>query len=78
MAKKTGKLERKPAPNSVVKFVLPTPTLAGQYPFEDGEHVLFLGEIENMPDHCIVVAKGGSVRWGYHTENFETVPEDEL
>lgn len=42
------------------------------------EHVVFLGEIPNMPDHCVVAAhKSGKVYCGYHTFNFVELTEDE-
>ncbi len=43
-----------------------------------GETVLFLGEIKQMPGHCIVATKEGKVIWGYHTENFRLATEDEI
>jgi hypothetical protein len=46
--------------------------------FHDGEHVLMLGEIEHMPGHCAVVTQDGIVRWGYHTDNFRKLTEDEV
>lgn len=51
---------------------------AAQYPFELGERVLFLGEIKQMPGHCIVVNKAGRVLWGYHTDDFREPKENEL
>lgn len=40
--------------------------------------VLYLGEIPNMPGHCIIVTTSGDVMWGFHTEDFEEIPEDEV
>ena len=48
-----------------------------QYPFTLGERVLFLGEIAEMPGHCVVVKRDGRVMWGYHTDNFRELTEDE-
>jgi hypothetical protein len=31
----------------------------------------FLGEIPNMPGHCIIVDDKGKVHCGFHTERFE-------
>lgn len=59
-------------PLSVCVAVLPP---RAQYPFADGERLLFLGEIENMPGHCVVVNRAGKVFWGYHTDNFQ-LPKD--
>ncbi len=49
-----------------------------KYPWEDGQAVLIVGEIENMPGHCIVVDRAGKVSWGYHTDGFREPTEDEL
>ena len=49
-----------------------------KYPFEKNGVYVFLGEIPNMPGHCVVVDfKTGKLISGYHTENFEEIPEDE-
>lgn len=48
------------------------------YPFINGEVVLFLGEIIQMPGHCIVAKKDGRVLWGYHTDYFREPTEDEV
>lgn len=43
----------------------------------EGKHVLFLGEISDMPGHCAVANGAGKVLWGYHTDNFRALTEDE-
>lgn len=48
------------------------------YPFKKDEIVLFLGEIEQMPGHCIIANKAGKVLWGYHTGNFRECTENEI
>lgn len=50
-----------------------------KYPFsKDGVYVFF-GEIPNMPGHCVVADHStGRVYSGYHTEQFEELPEDEM
>lgn len=48
------------------------------YPFNMHEVVVFLGEINEMPGHCIVAKKDGKVKWGYHTENFRKIKENEI
>ena len=65
-------------PNMIVKFVFDYPGEVNQYPFQDGEMLLYLGEIENMRGHCIVVNRKGKVFWGFHTENFVIPTEDEI
>ncbi len=43
------------------------------------EVFVFLGEIPNMPEHCIIVGhKSGKVLSGYHTFDFLELSEDEL
>lgn len=60
--------------NQIVKVVDDTPT---GLPFQSNEHLLYLGEIHGMPGHCIVVKKNGKVIWGFHTDNFRNLTEDE-
>jgi hypothetical protein len=51
---------------------------AGRLPFKVTRTYLFLGEIAQMPGHCVVVdVDSGRVWSGYHTENFREVPDDE-
>ena len=47
------------------------------YPWKEGEGVLSLGEIENMPGHVAVVTRDGKVHWGYHDDNFREATEEE-
>jgi hypothetical protein len=51
---------------------------ADKYPFKNGESVLFLGEIENMPGHVAVVTRDGKVHYGYHDDHFREPTEEEL
>jgi len=46
------------------------------YPFKNGDHVLFLGEIKNMPDHYVIVDVDGKIHWGYH-DYFRILSEEE-
>ncbi len=49
------------------------------YPFKENEHFVFLGEIVQMPGHCIVISMSdGKIYTGYHTENFIECTEDEV
>lgn len=50
-----------------------------KHDFGDNNKIfIFLGEIPNMPDHCIVARKDGSFLFGYHTDNFVELTEDEV
>ena len=48
-----------------------------QYPFSRHEHCIFLGEIPNMDGHCVIGTKSGNITFGWHTDNFVEVTEDE-
>jgi len=48
------------------------------YPFKEDEPYIFMGEIVQMPGHCIVIEmKSGRIYSGYHTEDFIELSEDE-
>jgi len=65
--------------NQIVIFdIKPDEPYSNVYPFKYDEHVLFLGEIVQMPGHCIIVNKLGQVLWGYHIDDFREPTEDEL
>jgi len=49
-----------------------------QYPWKIGEILLFMGEIKQMPGHCLVVNRAGKIYWGYHTDGFIEPSEDEV
>jgi len=49
-----------------------------KYPFRAGVAYIFLGEIPNMPGHCVVADHGsGKIYSGYHTDNFVELRKDE-
>lgn len=49
-----------------------------EFPFQAGVIYVFLGEIPNMPGHCVVAERqSGRLLAGYHTENFVELSEDE-
>ena len=61
----------KPRPLSVVRFIGPDINL---YPNEFKDDLIFMGEIPNMPEHCIVISlKDKQLFIGYHTENFTEI-----
>lgn len=76
------KLQKRKAPArlSLVRFDAPwlTSKQLRNYPFKKGGVYLFLGEIANMPEHCVVLDwKTNRTHVGYHTENFVVLTEDE-
>jgi len=69
-----------PRPLSLVRIVDDTSATREppNYPFEPGMTLVFLGEIPNMPGHCVVAEVGtGRLHVGYHTERFVELREDE-
>lgn len=52
--------------------------IENQYPFKEGEHLLYLGEIENMLGHGVVINEKGKVFWGFHTEHFIEMGDDDF
>jgi len=48
------------------------------YPWEEDEAVLLLGEIENMPGHVAVATKDGKVYWGFDADSFGEPIVDEI
>jgi len=49
-----------------------------EYPFGEGDTVLVFGDISMMPGHCVFATKDGKVHFGYHTDNFRPLTEDEI
>jgi hypothetical protein len=48
-------------------------------PFGKDTMFIYLGEIPNMPGHCVVIGHGsGKVYSGYHTEDFRLPRENEI
>jgi hypothetical protein len=61
---------RVPRERSLVVFEGPQ-TVYKKGPLRQGRQYLFIGEIVNMPGHCVVAdLKTGRLHSGYHTENF--------
>ena len=78
--KTTKKKIKMPRKMSLVKFDFDdVPTdYHKSYPFTKGGAYLFLGEIVNMPGHCVLVcSKTGQTFVGYHTDNFIELTEEE-
>jgi hypothetical protein len=73
------KINKVPRKLSLVKFDYDSVRAEDRhyYPFKEGKAYLFLGEILNMPGHCAVVGDNERVRFGYHTDNFVELTEDE-
>lgn len=69
---------RRPRPRKPPCVVIADYPDGAQYPFKRGESLLWLGEITNMPGHCVVVTRAGKVLWGYHSENFRDPTPEEL
>ena len=67
-------------PMTLVKFNFKdTPVIYHkQYPFSEVDRFVYLGDIKQMPGHCVIVnTKTGQMHCCYHTSNFIEVPEEE-
>jgi hypothetical protein len=76
---KTSK-RRKPRKLSLVKFNFDGCPVEyhKKCPFSSEVVYVYLGDIVNMPGHCVVVEhETGRIYSGFHTENFVEIPEDE-
>jgi hypothetical protein len=61
----------------LAEFKHPSPESKVTYPFRNGETVLVIGEIENMPGHLVVLRKDSHIEWGYHAEHFRKLDVSE-
>jgi hypothetical protein len=74
------KKQQKPKKMSLVRFEASRLSSMQRraYPFKRNGTYLFLGEIANMPEHCVVLDwKNNRNYVGYHTENFVQLTDDE-
>ena len=46
--------------------------------FLSNDSFVYLGELVNMKGHGIYAGRDGRVYWGFHPEDFEMVPEDDV
>jgi hypothetical protein len=66
--------------NTLVKFDFDSmpDNYRGLYPFRPEDRFVYLGDIVQMPGHCVVVRISDSkVFCCYHTDDFAEVPEEE-
>ena len=47
----------------IVIFKQPPKGYENAYPWKPNQSLLFLGEIANMPGHCVIVDRRGKVYW---------------
>ena len=76
---KPKRLTKRTPVNTMIRFDFDAVPLEyhSQYPFTRTDVFLFLGEVKQLPGHCVVATKDGRVIWGYHTENFVVIAEEE-
>jgi hypothetical protein len=73
-------MAKRPRRLSLVKFdVAGIPRgFRRKYPFRRNATYVFLGEIPNMPGHCVVADfRSGKFYSGYHTNNFVEISRDD-
>lgn len=61
-----------------MQLVIAKPTTFWRHPWKAGDHLLYLGEILQMPGHVAVVDRAGKVHWGYHDDCFREPKENEV
>ena len=67
-------MPRRPRENSLV--VLRQGAANVEYPFADDLPLVYLGEIPNMPGHCVVAGtRSGRIYSGFHIETFIEIDE---
>ncbi len=76
-------MRRKPREYSLCKIDVRYPPskhlFQGKSPFARDGVYIFLGEIPNMPGHCVVIDhKRGKIISGYHMEYFVELKRDEV
>jgi len=71
---------KKPRKLSLVKYVGKKGTAGySNNPFHEGDVYIFIGEIANMPDHCVILgSSSGNIYSGYHTSDFQELKESEI
>lgn len=77
---RTMKQRKVPKKLSLVRFDAPwlSPQQRRAVPFTKSGVYLFLGEVANMPEHCVVMDyKANRTYVGYHTDNFIQLADDE-
>jgi len=77
---KPKRVTKKTPLNTLIRFDFDGVPLEhhSKYSFSRKDVFLFLGEVQQMPGHCVVAAKDGRIIWGYHTENFVVISEEEV
>jgi hypothetical protein len=49
-----------------------------KYPFNSGDTVLVFGDIAMMAGHCVLATKDGKIHFGWHTDYFRPLTEEEI
>jgi hypothetical protein len=75
--KRLKELSYKPYLAEVVDLTIGDDNSIQLYPFKEGDTVLVLGEIEQMPGHVAITNENGLTYFGYHIENFRKLTRDE-
>lgn len=75
--KNYSKSKKSPRPLSIVKAV--NIDSAWRYGWGNGETFIYLGEIPNMPGHCVLYRiSAEKILYAFHTENFVELTEEEI
>jgi len=67
--------------NTLVRFDVASinPKYQHEYPFSESDRFVYMGDIVQMPGHCVVVRLGdGKVFTCYHTDDFIELVDKEV
>ena len=72
------KLYKKPDSSTKICTLLACTSNLYSLPFKLGERVLYLGQIPNMNEKCVVVDSIGRVHWPVNNTDFGVVPDEKI
>jgi hypothetical protein len=72
------KLYKKPDSSTKIYTLLACTSNLYSLPFKLGERVLYLGQIPNMNEKCVVVDSIGRVHWPVNNTDFGVVPDEKI
>lgn len=72
------KLYKKPDSSTKIYTLLACTSNLYSLPFKLGERVLYLGQIPNMNEKCVVVDSIGRVHWPVNNIDFGVVPDEKI
>ena len=72
------KLYKKPDSSTKIYTLLACTSNLYSLPFKLGERVLYLGQIPNMNEKCVVIDSIGRIHWPVNNIDFGVVPDEKI